>query len=138
MGIGYDLPQGGPAGRTEPLEARDLGLDRDALLCRGIEHQTAVRRDRAAGALGGRAVITGRGEVERAWPQPRRVGIEPEDELGTTPRDLPGQPVAERDHPVRPGPGGPAEIAACVIGKSTRRNDGLARDGHAPGELLRR
>ena len=56
LGIGDDLAQRRPSGRAEPLEARHLGLDRDALLGGGLEYQTAVCCDRAAGALGWRAI----------------------------------------------------------------------------------
>ena len=47
-----DLCQRRPAGGPEPLEAGELGLDRDAGRARSLDQVAAVRRDRGAGPLG--------------------------------------------------------------------------------------
>ena len=77
-GVVHDLAQRCPPGRAQALEARDLGLDRDALLAGGVEHQPAMRRDGSRGPLGG----TGRvpdppaaATSSASRPEPRRIGI---------------------------------------------------------------
>ena len=86
-----------PARRAEPLEAGELRLDRDAGLAGGGDHRAAVRRDCGGRLLGGAALA--RGTRRGGGPEPRRVGIEPEDDLRLAPLDEARQPVRE----ARPG-----------------------------------
>ena len=74
-----------PARHAEALEACDLGLDRDARGARRVDHRAAVGGDVGAGLR----------------PELRRVGIEPQDDLGLAAGDEARQPVAEG----RPGRG---------------------------------
>src|SRR5205085_4890843 len=69
-----------PAGRPEPLEARDLELYGDALLARGLDRERAVRLDRARCALLRRSGRSGGrlGQLGCPRPQPHGVRVEAE------------------------------------------------------------
>jgi hypothetical protein len=82
-----------PAGRAEALEAGQLELDRDAGLLRRVDHGAAVRRYRSRGAL--TWSTPGRRCAQRVGPQPRRVGVEAQDDLGLARDDELGQPIGE-------------------------------------------
>jgi hypothetical protein len=82
-----------PAVSAEALEARELRLDRNAGRARRVDGRLAVRRDRDGGALGGRPV-RGRRRLGLR-PEPRRVGIQSQDQLGLALRDEGVQPVGE-------------------------------------------
>jgi hypothetical protein len=74
-----DLAQGRPAGRAEPLEARELRLDGDARRTGRLDQRRAVRRHRRGRSL--RRVPRGGRGLDRARPQAGRVGVEAEHEL---------------------------------------------------------
>ena len=97
------LPQRGPAGCAEPFEARHLRLDRDALVRDRVDRQRAVQSHGQRGpGVGRRRRSAGRArELKRARPQPRRIRIETQDQLGTTFGDAAGQPVSETSRRVR-------------------------------------
>jgi hypothetical protein len=82
-----------PAVGAEALEAGELRLDGDAGGRRRVDGGLAVRRDRDGSALGRRPV---RGRRRRGLrPEPRGVGVEPQDDLGLALRDEGVQPVGE-------------------------------------------
>jgi hypothetical protein len=82
-----------PAWGAEALEARQLRLDRDAGRPGRVDGRLAMRRDRDGGALG-RRPVRGRRRLGLR-PEPRRVGIESQDDLGLALRDEGVQPVGE-------------------------------------------
>ena len=95
-GTADGLLQGSPTGRAQPLEASQLELDRHAVLAGGLDRQGAMRRDRARRLFSGWGFACGRARiVVRARPQPRRIGIQPEDELRSAGGDLSGDPIAK-------------------------------------------
>ena len=122
---GSGVPAGGlerePAREAETLEARELRLDGDAGRAGGVHHGDAVREDGRGGVvrrgrlrggggyrrrerLGGPRRVGERGReatakvtpVSRGRPQPRRIGIQAEDDLRLAARHRRREPVAER------------------------------------------
>ena len=112
-----------PAGRAEPLEASQLGLDGDARRRRGVDQRQAVgehrrggleprddargtlRARRLADAAGGELDLGERGRepcprlaraLDRGGPQPRRIGVDAQNDLGLPQRDRLSEAVAER------------------------------------------
>ena len=83
-----------PAGGAEALEAGELRLDRDDRSRDGVDHGAAVGQH-GRGARGRRRPRTGGADASAAGPQPRGVGIEPDDDLRLAPGDEAGQPVGE-------------------------------------------
>jgi hypothetical protein len=88
-----DALERAPAVGAEALEARELRLDRDAGRAGRVDGCLAVRRDRDGGALA-RGSVRGRRRLGLR-PEPRGVGIEPQDDLGLALRDEGVQPVGE-------------------------------------------
>ena len=92
-----DLGQRRPAGRSEPLEARDLELDRDAVLGHRLDRRARsaprprVRRTR----VDRRASHRPARQLDARGPQPGRIRVEPQHQLGLARGDLSSQPVAE-------------------------------------------
>ena len=89
--------QRAPPRRAETLEAGDLDLDGDALFGDGLDRQRAVERDsqpRPRSGRDGRAVGRAR-QLDRAWPQLGRIGIQPEHQLRAAVGHAAGQPIAE-------------------------------------------
>jgi hypothetical protein len=94
------LAQRPPAGRSEPLEARELELDRDARRSGRVDQGATVKRDRSRRALGGRALRRG-GGVDRVGQQARRIGVEPERDLASALADDRREAVGEVRRPSR-------------------------------------
>jgi hypothetical protein len=88
-----DFSERGAAGSAEPLEARELWLDRDRRVARRVDDSAAVSADRCRGAVGGIAgrVCCG----QRLRPEPTRIRVEAKDYLRASGRDEVDQPVAE-------------------------------------------
>jgi hypothetical protein len=104
LGVGQDDEAGGACGtgdalqrrpprRAEALEAGGLRLGGDARGPRRVDQGTAVRRDRCGRPLGGRAAVGRR--AQRLRPQPRRVRVESQDDLGLAVGNGVGQAVGE-------------------------------------------
>ena len=92
----------GTARRTEPFEARELGLDRDDRGADGVHHGATVRDDGGGGAVENRGDLRRRG-VPGPGPQARGIGVEAEDDLALPRRDPLGEAVAERRRRRRDG-----------------------------------
>ena len=84
-----------------------------------VDQRAAVRDHRRGRALGGRPV--GGHVSQRLRPQPRRVGVEPQDDLGLAPGDDLRQPVAEMRPERRPRCGAGGAAAACCGGTAVSR-----------------
>ncbi|HET9185718.1 MAG TPA: hypothetical protein VFN82_06195, partial [Solirubrobacterales bacterium] len=67
-------------GSTEPLEACELRLDRDAFGTGGVDRRAAVKLDRLGCELGGLALAIAHG-LDRDLPKRGRVGVEAENDL---------------------------------------------------------
>ncbi len=106
-GVGGGVVQRLPAGRAEALEARDLELDRDDRGGDGVQDGAAVGGDGGRRADGGSAV-SGLARGIAGGPEPRRVGVQAEDDLGPPLGDGGGQPVGDvvADRPA----------AGCLVG----------------------
>ena len=87
-----DLAQRRPAGRPEPLEAGELGLDRDAGRPCSLDQRATVRRHGLGRALGGR----GSAERPSRPGELRRVGVETEADLAAALFDERRKPICER------------------------------------------
>jgi hypothetical protein len=85
--------EGAPAGRAEALEARELGLDRDARGPRRVDGGSAVCGYRSGRAISGRPVCGRLRDGLR--PEPSGVGIESQDDLGPALGNQGLQPVCE-------------------------------------------
>jgi hypothetical protein len=82
-----------PARRSEPLEAGELGLDRDAGGAGALDQVTAVVGDCGGSQLGGRCL-----GVARARPAPGqlgRVGVEAETDLAAALLDERREPIGK-------------------------------------------
>ena len=101
--VGDDVRERGPPGCAQALEAGDLRLDGHARGPGGVDDRAAVRGDRDARTLRGAASGPARaGRAGRRGPQPHRVGVQAEDDLGLTAIDEHGQTVREGRPPGRP------------------------------------
>jgi hypothetical protein len=83
------------AGSAERLEAGQLGLDGDARLGCRIDQGPAVGQDGRGRRRGGVCGLASR-RIGGQRPQRRRIGIEPEYQLGAALGDLRSEPVAQR------------------------------------------
>jgi hypothetical protein len=127
----YDQLQRAPTVRAEPLETRELRLDRDAGGPGGVDGCRAVRGDRGGGALGRRAV-RGRRRLGLR-PQTCGVGIEAQDDLGLPLRDEGVQPVSEMRTGRRPAVLRVAGLQRLVVDRLLQ-----TRAGREPRHLRRR
>ena len=103
--IATDLLERLPAGRAEPLEARELRLDRDTRGPGGDDRRTAVlgHRLRGARARQVRRVRASADARERLRPQRCRVGVEPEHDTTAALLHERRQPVGEMQRRRAPG-----------------------------------
>lgn len=91
LGRGADLGERRPTGRAEPLEAGELGLDRDAGGTGALDQRATVGDDRPGRTLGSRG-----GRNVRPLPgELRRIGVEAEADLAAALFDERRKPIRE-------------------------------------------